>query len=290
MINKTVFVTGATSGIGLALARRLAETGHRVLLGARTPASGERAAALVRESVPAAELAVVAADLSDLSAVRALASQANRLAPQLDGLVLNAAEVRTTRRPTLQGLDTNLATNYLSGFLLSALLLPELRAGAGGRIVTVSSSNHAHVKRIDLAGLATMEGLGHAGGYSTTKLLNVLHATALAPLLAPSGVTINVADPGFVRTDLGRHATGGFALFLKLARPFQSTPERAAQTPYYLATAPEVGSVNGGYFSKCRPGTPSALSQDRRRATELREWTVDLLSSRDIATRAELTP
>jgi NAD(P)-dependent dehydrogenase (short-subunit alcohol dehydrogenase family) len=69
------------------------------------------------------------------------------------------------------------------------------------------------------------------------------------------GVTANAADPGFVRTNLGRNATGPF--FLKVMRPFQASPEKAARTPVYLATAPEVATTSGGYFANSRPKTPT---------------------------------
>lgn len=288
--NATYLITGATSGIGEAVAQRLAATGSRVLLGARNPTSGRQAVERIRARTADARLHVVSGDLSEMRQVRRLAEQVHDASSRLDGVILNAAEVRTTRQLTSEGFETNFATNYLAGFLLTALLLPLLKTSQPARIVTVSSSNHTHVKRIDIHELAAGENFRHTNSYSTTKLLNVLHATAMAPLLHGSGVSINVADPGFVRTNLGRHATGGFAVFLKLASIFQDTPVKAADTPVYLLTTPDVEGVNGKYFTRSRPGKPSALSQDPAVATKVRELSIDLLTSRQLATRPELTP
>jgi len=286
---KTYLVTGATSGIGHAIATQLATRGARVLLGARSADSGHTAAAAIRSRAPKADLDVVAADLSDMKQVRSLAEQARQQTTHLDGLVLNAAEVRTRRELTPDGFETNFATNYLSGFLLTHLLLPMLTSSAPARIVTLSSSNHAHIKQIDLEALPNGTDFNHMRNYSTTKLLTVLFATEFARRLHDTGVTANAADPGFVRTNLGRHATGAFGLFLKIMRPLQASPEKAATTPVYLATAPEIAETTGGYFANSRPGKPSPLSQDPAIARKLWGLSCDLLAERNLASSKELT-
>ncbi|GAA4631573.1 hypothetical protein GCM10023196_061530 [Actinoallomurus vinaceus] len=80
------------------------------------------------------------------------------------------------------------------------------------------------------------------------------------------------ASPGFVRTALGRDATGAFALMLRLTRPFQADPEKGARTSIHLASSPDVADVTGGYFENGRPARPGALAQDRAAAERL--WTL----------------
>jgi len=87
-------VTGASSGIGEAIATHLAGTGARVLIGARTTESGDAAAARIRSHVRDAEIGVVSGDLSDMTQVRALAEQVRERTDRLDGLIHNAAEIR----------------------------------------------------------------------------------------------------------------------------------------------------------------------------------------------------
>lgn len=105
----------------------------------------------------------------------------------------------------------------------------------------------------------------HFRTYATTELLTILFTTELARRLAGSGVTANAADPGFARTGLGRDAPAGFRVFLTLARPFQLSATKAADTPVHLATTPSLTEVSGGYFSKRRPGTPSQLARSQGR-------------------------
>jgi NAD(P)-dependent dehydrogenase (short-subunit alcohol dehydrogenase family) len=287
---KSVFlVTGATSGVGHAIAAQLASRGARVLLGARSADSGRAAASAIRSRMPRTDLEVVAADLSDMTQVRLLADQVRQHTTRLDGLVLNAAEVRTRRELSPDGFETNFATNYLSGFLLTHLLLPLLTTSAPARVVALSSSNHAHIKHLDLDALPAGTDFNHMRTYSTTKLLTVLFVSEFARRFHGTGVTANAADPGFVRTNLGRHTTGLFGLFLRIMRPFQASPVKAAGTPVYLATAPEAATTTGGYFAHSRPAMPSPLSQDPAIARKLWDLSGDLLTQRDLASREELT-
>lgn len=282
-------VTGATSGLGEAVAARLAGTGARVFAGARTVESGMAAVTRLRAQVPDADLDVVAADLSEMAQVRTFAEHVQQATTRLDGLILNAAEARHGRHLTGEGFETNVATNYLSGFLLVHLLLPLLRASAPARVVTVSSSQHARVKHFDFPALVSVGARGHGGSYAASKLLTILFTVECARRLHGTGVTVNSADPGFVRSNLGRHATGAFRLLLAGTRPFQDTPEKAAATAVWLATAPEAAERSGGYYIRCRPGKTSQLARDNSTAQRLWEQSVDLLARGQLASIAELT-
>jgi len=192
-------VTGASSGIGEAIATQLAGTGARVLIGARTTGSGAAAASRIRSTVRDAEIDVVAGDLSEMMQVRSLAEQVRERTDRLDGLILNAAEIRPRRELTGDGLEAMFAANYLSGFLLTALLRPLLVASAPARVVTTTSAMHTRVKSVDLQGLATGADFEHTATYETTKLLAAVFAAELARRTHGIGITADAADPGFVR-------------------------------------------------------------------------------------------
>ena len=168
-------------------------------------------------------------------------------------------------RPAPDGLGVTLATNHLAPFRLSNLLLDLLGRSAPARVITVGSDQHKRQRSIPWDDLEH----GRDCTYNTSKLLNVLFTAELARRLAGTGVTANCLSPGFVRTGLGRDATGAFRVFLRLARPFQASPEAGADTPVYLATAPEVAEVSGGYFVRYRPAAPSALARDPAAAERL---------------------
>jgi NAD(P)-dependent dehydrogenase (short-subunit alcohol dehydrogenase family) len=269
---KTCLVTGATSGIGQATAARLAERGATVITVARDLARGEQAAAAIRARAPRARVEVLVADLSRLGQVRRLAAQVQDRYDRLDVLVNNAGVATFRPRLTPDGLGVTLATNHLGPFLLTNLLLDQLRRSAPARVVTVSSDRHTRQRSIPWDDLEP----GHDCTYEASKLLNVLFTYELARRLAGTGVAANCLSPGFVRTELGREATGAFRVFLRLARPFQSSPEAGAATPVYLASSPAVAEVSGRYFEKCTQAESSALSRDPAAAERLWQLSTQL--------------
>lgn len=280
-------MTGATSGLGEAIATQLAEGGARVLIGARTAARGEAAADRIRSRVPDADLVWAPADLSLMTEVRSLAYDVKNVTPRLDGLILNAAEARSGIVLTDEGIETNFATNHLAGFLLTHLLLPLLHTSAPARVVVISSSVHAQVKMVDLNSVVTGAPLT-PDSYRTSKLLNILFVHELARRLQGKGITANAADPGFVRTNLGRHATGGRHMLLTLTRPMQATPDRAAATPIYLATSVEVADATGGYYAGGHPAEVSELAENTKLARRLWAVSAQALVNRGLATLNEM--
>lgn len=280
-------VTGATSGVGEAIATQLGARGAQILIGARTTERGEAAADRIRNRVADADLQVVAADLSLMREVRSLAYQVMDSTPRLDGLILNAAEARSGLVLTDEGIETNFATNHLAGFLLAHLLLPRLRSAAPARVVAISSAVHTQVRMVDLSSVVTGAPLT-PDSYRTSKLLNILFIRELARRIGGLGITANVADPGFVRTNLGRYETGGRRMLHTVTRPMQSNPERAAATPVYLATSDEVAGVTGGYYANRHPLEVSGLATDAKLARRLWSVSAQALVSRRLATLNEM--
>jgi NAD(P)-dependent dehydrogenase (short-subunit alcohol dehydrogenase family) len=283
----TFLVTGATSGVGEAIATQLSERGAQVLIGARTTERGEAAADRIRSQVPDAGLQVVAADLSLMREVRSLAYQVMDSTPRLDGLILNAAEARSDLVLTDEGIETNFATNHLAGFLLTHLLLPLLRSSAPARVIVISSSVHSQVRMVDLNSVVTGAPLT-PDSYKTSKLLNILFVHELARRLEGTGITANAADPGFVRTNLGRHVAGGRRVMLMLTRPMQTSPDQAATTPVYLATSSEVAKVTGAYYSDGHQREVSDLANNPKLARRLWAVSAQALVNRGLATLNEM--
>lgn len=246
------------------------------MLVGRDPVRSAAAAAAIRLAVPAADVDVLIADLSLLGDVRALAAETIRRYPRLDVVILNAAVARPRREITAEGFEVDLATNHLAPFLLARLLTEHLVGNAPARIVTVTSSAHATVRHVDLDRLAT--DFSPTRTYATTKLLNLLAMGELDRRLGGTGVTVNAADPGFVRTGLGRDATGAFGLFLKAARAFQRTPEQGAAPVVRLATDPELAGTTGAYFKAKGATVPSPAALDTDLAYRVWAWTERLVT------------
>jgi NAD(P)-dependent dehydrogenase (short-subunit alcohol dehydrogenase family) len=124
--------------------------------------------------------------------------------------------------------------------------------------------------------------------YRTSKLLNILFVHELARRLKGAGITANTADPGSVRTNLGRYATGRRRVQLTLTRSMLSNPERAAITPVYLATSSEMAGVTGRYYREGHPKELSGLATNARLARRLWAVSAQALVTRGLATLNEM--
>jgi NAD(P)-dependent dehydrogenase (short-subunit alcohol dehydrogenase family) len=270
MKGKTCLVTGATSGIGQATALKLAQAGATVLIVARDRSRGDAVAKEIRQQAPEGAAEVFVADLASQEQVRRLAAEVIERHDRLDVLINNAGVSTSDRRVTADGLELMFAVNHLAPFMLTNLLQDLLRRSAPARVLGVSSELHRRVREIpwdDLQGEKKFTGTTQ---YGVTKLLDVLFTYELARRLEGTGVTANVLSPGFVRTGLGRDMTGGFAVFLKLMRPFMATPAKGAETSVYLATSAEVATVTGRYFRSSKQVESGPLSLDE--ASQKRLW------------------
>ncbi len=262
LAGKTILVTGGTSGIGYIAARSLAGMGASVAIVGHHAARARDAAARIQRETGATNVQALVADLSSLEQVRALAEQVQQRYPRLDVLLNNAGGVFIGRQTTVDGYERTFTINHLAPFLLTNLLLDRLKADAPARIITVSSMAHQG-QRIHLDDL-NQERRGYSAwrAYGESKLANILFTYALARRLAGSGVTANTLHPGFVATNFARNNGPLWQFFMTLARPFAISPQRGAQTSIYLASSPEVATVSGRYFVKCKPAHSSSASTD----------------------------
>ena len=275
MTGKTVLVTGATGGIGLATAAGLAGLGARVGIVGRDAARSEAAATQLR--AVGGQVDVFIADVSSQDEVRRLADEALAAYPRLDVLVNNVGGYWATRHTTVDGLEHTFAVNHLAPFLLTNLLLDRLRASAPARVVTVSSGAQA-MGTLDFGDLQGEQDYSGQRAYNQSKLANVMFTYELARRLAGSGVTANVLHPGVVRTDFGREDSKGWMrLMLPVIRPFMKNPERGAATSIYLASSAEVEGVTGRYFANGKPTASSKASQDGAAVARLWDVSAELV-------------
>jgi NAD(P)-dependent dehydrogenase (short-subunit alcohol dehydrogenase family) len=145
LAEQTILVTGATDGLGRALAADLAAGGAEVLVHGRDDGRGRDTLDEIRARTPAARVRFLRADLASLAEVRDLAAHVERETERMDALVNNAGIGATTRGDEIReesrdGHELRFAVNYLSGYLLIRLLLPLLERSAPARIVNVSSA------------------------------------------------------------------------------------------------------------------------------------------------------
>jgi len=280
MEGKLCVITGATSGIGLITAERLAAMGARLVLVGRDRARGEAALARIKAFAPRAEVSMHYADLARLDALRTLAAGLAALS-RIDVLINNAGAMFWRREVTADGLERTFALNHMAYFVLTALLRDKLAASSPARIVNVASDAHRGA-RLDFSDLQSKRNYNGIRTYSRSKLCNILFTRELARRLAGSGVTANCLHPGFVNSRFGDNNPGVVGAGTRIAKQlFAISPERGAETPVYLASSPAVEGKSGGYFEKCAPSTPSREAQDdaaARRLWEESAWIAGIAS------------
>ena len=258
----TILVTGATDGLGRALATRLAGEGATVIAHARSEERGREALADLLDGP--GDVRLVVGDLASLSAVRALADQ---VPDRLDVLVNNAGiGFGGDREESADGYELRFAVNYLAGFLLASLLRDRLVASAPARIVNVASAGQ---QAIDFDDVMLERGYDGARAYRQSKLAQIMHAFDLAEELAGSGVTATALHPAtFMDTKMVIDAGGTPA----------STVQEGLEATWRLVADPSVEGVTGAYFNGTREVRADAQAYDldaRRRLRELSERLVE---------------
>lgn len=270
---KVVVITGATSGIGQVAAENLAGMGARIVQVARDRRRGEAALKRLQACAPGAAHAIYYADLSRLSEMKRMALEIAGAEPHIDVLINNAGALFASRQVTQDGLERTFALNHLAYFVLTLGLRERLMASAPARIVNTASDAH-EAATLDFDDLQSAkayrssfwESLRYGGPgfkvYGRSKLCNILFTREPARRLQGTGVTANCLHPGFVATRFGDQSGGLISFGVRVAKRFALSPQRGAETLVYLASSPEVASLTGKYFYKCRPVTPSKEAQD----------------------------
>jgi NAD(P)-dependent dehydrogenase (short-subunit alcohol dehydrogenase family) len=277
----TSIVTGATSGIGFEVARILASRGGPVIGVGRDGQRCEAAARRLREVTGNPRVRFEVADLSSLAQVRALAGRILQACPRVDVLVNNAGAFAFRWQATAEGLERQFALNYLSGYLLTRLLLPALQGPRGpssesaagrSRVVMVSSGSH-YTGRMHWKDVGIRRFYNGLAAYDQSKLACVLFARELARRLGPgSAVSIAAADPGLVSTDIGLKGTNALVRLVWRLRAHKGiSAAESAATVAWLALDPSVGRHSGLYWKECRVETPSRRGRDDRDAARLWE-------------------
>jgi retinol dehydrogenase 12 len=270
---RTVLVTGANTGIGLATASALAGQGWRVWVTARSESKGAAAVASIKAATGNDAVFLLMLDLADLGSVRDCATSFLEPYEPLHVLINNAG-VGGARGLTKQGFELMFGVNHLGHFLLTQLLLERLVSSGPARVVTVSSDAHYNAREIDWDALRRpARGITGLGGYAVSKLCNVLFSQELARRTAGTGVTAYALHPGVVASDIWRRVP--WPVRPLVTRNMLSVDEGAA-TSLYCATSPSVASESGLFYDKCamRAASPVATPELGRALWERsEEWT-----------------
>jgi NAD(P)-dependent dehydrogenase (short-subunit alcohol dehydrogenase family) len=262
---QVILITGATDGLGRALARALAEGGATLLLHGRDDARGRETIDELQEATGNEKLHWYRADLASLDEVRELANRVLTESERLDVLINNAGigtelPGEGRRMESRDGYELRFAVNYLAGFLLTRLLEPLIVGSAPARIVNVSSAGQAPIDFDDVMLERSYHGIQ---AYCQSKLAQVMFTFDLADELREAGVTANCLHPSTYMPTKIVHAAGHTPA---------STLEQGVEATRRLALAPELDGVTGRYFDVQREARAQRQAYDpdaRRRLREL---------------------
>jgi NAD(P)-dependent dehydrogenase (short-subunit alcohol dehydrogenase family) len=201
---KLAIITGANSGLGFGLARRLSAAGADVVMAIRTKAKGEKAIEEIRATVPDAKLTIKSLDLSSLAAVAALGEQLNAEGRPIDILINNAGVMTPPERDTTaDGFELQFGSNHLGHFALTGHLLPLLRAAKDARVVSLSSLA-ARTGRMHFDDPQFEKSYAPMSAYGQSKVAVLMFARELdrRSREAGWGILSNAAHPGLTKTNL----------------------------------------------------------------------------------------
>ncbi|MFJ4656668.1 oxidoreductase [Nocardia sp. NPDC088792] len=263
---RTAIVTGATSGLGAATARALAEAGARVTIAVRNQVKAQAVANSI-----AGEVQVRSLDLADLGSVRAFADSVDHA----DILINNAGVMAVPKSTTADGFEMQIGTNFLGHFALTGLLLDRIT----DRVVNVSSITH-YIGRIDLDDLNwEHRAYSRFGAYAQSKLALLLFTNELQRRLrlADSPTLALAAHPGYAATEISSKTQNFLEQLVGLGnRLVAQSADMGALPTLYAATADvEPGGYYGPEWFDWR-GYPkrvgeSAGARDEKTARQLWE-------------------
>lgn len=266
----TVLITGATDGLGRALADRLAAEGADLLLHGRDRDRLDRTADAISAAHGVDRPRTFLADLAELAQVRALAADVRKSTDRLDVLVSNAGigagePDGRNRRTSVDGYELRFAVNHLAGFLLTLELLPLLRASAPARIVNVASIGQ---QPLDFGDLMLERDYSGVRAYCRSKLAQIASGFELAERVPAAEVTVNSLHPAtfmptkMVLSEIGHH--------------IDSIEDGVAAT-HRLVTAPELAGTTGRFYDRMREARADAQAYDARARAELWRRSLELV-------------
>jgi NAD(P)-dependent dehydrogenase (short-subunit alcohol dehydrogenase family) len=242
-------VTGATSGIGVEIARGLAQAAYPVVIVGRDAAKVRATQDEIQRSVgDTARISGEIADLASLAQVNDLAARLAAAYPTTGLLVNNAGVFAFRKTLSADGIELDLAVNHLAPFLLTWRLLPTLRQHPDARVVVINSDAHERA-RLRAADLTLDAPFSAWGAYSKSKLASMASIVEYAARIPADSVIINAVHPGAVGTNIG-NVRGPAAALWGVVKRLMLTPRQGADTPLWAATSPDLATTTGAYLKK----------------------------------------
>ncbi|MEG0343992.1 MAG: SDR family NAD(P)-dependent oxidoreductase [Acinetobacter sp.] len=271
---KTILITGANTGIGLATAETFVKDGHHVILACRNPDKASQAKKQL-DAIGTGKVDTVTLDLNDLAQIAQTADTLISQFEKIDVLVNNAGMMTPQLESTADGFEKQIGVNYIGPFLLTMKLLPLIKKAEQGRIIHLASMMHL-LGQIDVDQFKADQVKKYNGvrSYANSKLANLLFSNTLAQQLQGSSVTSNALHPGGVDSEIYRELPKYQYNALKL---FLIPTSKPAELIKKMAFSTEWSQRNGDYASLQTPALKSRKAKDRELGQYLFDQTLQLV-------------
>ncbi|MCB0754788.1 MAG: SDR family oxidoreductase [Flavobacteriales bacterium] len=271
MNGKQVVITGGNAGIGKATAIALAKKGANVIITSRSESKAKAAVDEIKAASKNENIDFVLINLVDQESVRKAAEEIKSKCPKIDVLINNAGCYLSDLELSPQGIEGQFATNHIGHFLLTNLLLENIKAAGNARIINLASIAHKSTRALNFDDLNyEKEEYGGWKSYSRSKFCNILFTKELARRLEGTGITANAVHPGGVRTEIAEKDANWYTkLGWIVMKPFMITVEDGAKTSIHLASSADVEGETGGYWVRSKKEWSNRPSQDPELAKAL---------------------
>jgi len=238
-------VTGASSGLGLAVTKQFAELGANVVMVCRDQKKGENAITEVQQQVSNASVELMICDLASIKSVRNFTEEFKVNHHRLDILFNNAAVMKMKRTITGDGLEEMFQTNYVAPFILTMSLLDLLKNSAPSKVINIAVPSHK--LRLNFDDLQFSKHYSYWDAFFKTKLCLLFHSLELSRRVDGSGISVVIATPGIFRSNLGREGPW----WMRQAKNLISgSVDKAAKDIVFLASSNDDLSRNGKIYVK----------------------------------------
>lgn len=264
--SKTIIITGANTGIGLATAETFIKDGHHVIIACRNPEKAKTAQQHL-ESFGTGQVDVIRLDLNSLEQINQAANEIIAKYEKIDVLVNNAGMMTPDLEATADGFEKQFGVNYLGPFLWTLKLLPLVQKAQQGRVIHLASIMHL-LGRIQPENFNADQVKKYNGvlSYGNSKLANLLFSNILAKQLQGSHVTSNALHPGGVDSEIYRELPKWQYAIIKLGL---IPPSKPAELIKKIAFDPSWEKRNGDYVSLQTPAFKSGKAKDIQLAQKL---------------------
>jgi short-subunit dehydrogenase len=278
-MKKMILITGATDGIGKATAKGLLMKGHHVILHGRSETKLQEVKQELVDVTSNKNIDTIVCDLADLLAVKQMAIDIKTKYKTLDVLINNAGTMLNSKNLSKDGHEMMFSINYLAVVVLTENLLPLLSSTPNARIINLSSVSYKSAKP-NFDDLMCEKEYDMMKQYGNTKLFDLYYTLDLAEKMKSSGVTVNAAHPGGVRTQLARDFKGPLKYIFAVMMPlFFTSPDKGAETSIYLADSPEMNGKTGGYYVKAKAEVIKEIGLNIENRNKLAVKTQDIIRS-----------